>query len=146
MPSEWNCVRMILRSVFVCATAITLTATQAPAQTPESAKHADQATKPAPRYANMPDEAVPYGKFAKPYKEWFVTDDTLDYFGAARARDYKDLEESPSVSIGFLGPIENNYESPYGLAMLHGAQLAVEQANAKGGFHPAGSPPKLYEL
>ena len=29
-----------------------------------------------PRYANMPDEAVPYGKFAKPYKEWFVDRET----------------------------------------------------------------------
>jgi branched-chain amino acid transport system substrate-binding protein len=147
MPSNWKYTRMILLFVFVCAMAIVLAVPHAPAQTPDPAKSSDHAMKTAPRYANMPDEAVPYGKFAKPYKEWFVADDTLDYFGAARARDYKELEETPTVNIGFLGPIENNLESQYGLAMLRGAQLAVEQANGKGGFHPTGSSqPKFYEL
>jgi len=106
-----------------------------------------QAPKAAPRYANMPEEAVPYGKFAKPYKEWFVTEDTLEYNGAARLRDYKEIEEAKSVNIGFLGPIENNYESSYGLPMLHGAQLAIAEANARGGYRPTGSAQgKPYEL
>lgn len=100
-----------------------------------------------PRYANMPVEAVPFGRFARPYKEWYVTDDTLEYRGAARSRDYSDLAQQRSVNIGFLGPIENNPESPYGLAMLHGAQLAIEQANSRGGYHPAGSTQgQSYEL
>jgi branched-chain amino acid transport system substrate-binding protein len=90
---------------------------------------------------------VPFGKFAKPYKEWYVADDTLEYDGAARSRDYRDIVQQKSVNIGFLGPLENNPESPYGLAMLHGAQLAIEQANARGGYRPAGSTEgKPYEL
>jgi len=93
------------------------------------------------RYANMPEEAVPYRKFTKPYKEWFITEDTLAYNGAARERSGEELEKSDTVNIGFLGPIYNNPESPYGLAMLHGAQLAIEQANAKGGYRPAGAAP-----
>jgi branched-chain amino acid transport system substrate-binding protein len=108
------------------------------AQTPPEAS-AGQAAQTSPRYANMPVEAVPYGKFAKPYKEWFLTDDTLEYNGAARARDYREVAQQGSVNIGFLGPIENNPESPYGLAMLHGAQLAIAQANARGGYQPAAS-------
>jgi ABC-type branched-subunit amino acid transport system substrate-binding protein len=104
-------------------------------------------TQASPRYANMPVEAVPFGKFAKPYKEWYLTEDTLEYDGNARARDYRELEQEKSVNIGFLGPIENNPESPYGLAMLHGAQLAIEQANSRGGYRPAGSTEgKRYEL
>jgi len=91
------------------------------------------------RYANMPDEAVPFRKFTKPYKEWFITEDTLAYNGAARERTDEEMDKSPTVNIGFLGPIENNPESPYGLAMLHGAQLALEQANTKGGYRPAGA-------
>ena len=83
------------------------------------------------RYANMPVEAVPYGKFTKPYKEWFLADDTLAYNGAARDRVVKEIIHSKTVNIGFLGPIENNPESPYGLAMLHGAQLAIDEANAR---------------
>jgi ABC-type branched-subunit amino acid transport system substrate-binding protein len=45
------------------------------------------------------------------------------------------------VRIGFFGPIEHNPESIFGLRMLHGAQLAVEQANARGGY--GGKPFKL---
>ncbi len=107
-----------------------------------------QTPQPAPRYANMPDEAVPFGKFAKPYKEWFTSNDTLDYFGAARERDYREIEQTETVNIGFLGPVQdNNPESAYGVAMLHGARLAIEQANARGGYRPAGAQKaKLYEL
>ncbi len=86
------------------------------------------------RYANMPDEAVPYRRFTRPYKEWFIEPNTLEYNGPARDRPSGDLNQLPTVNIGFLGPIENNAESPYGLAMLHGAQLAVEEANARGGY------------
>ena len=45
------------------------------------------------------------------------------------------------MRIGFFGPIEHNPESVFGLRMLHGAQLAVEEANARGGY--GGKPFKL---
>lgn len=121
--------------------------TPANAQSPATSASNGQAEQTPPRYANMPEEAVPYRKFAKPYKEWFVADDTLEYNGAARARDYGELAEEKSVNIGFLGPIENNPEAPYGLAMLHGAQLAIEQVNARGGYRTTESTQgKPYEL
>src|SRR5271157_5593175 len=107
-----------------------------PSALPQSAEPQKPASE-APsthRYANMPDEAVPYGKFTKPYKEWYVDKDTLDYFGAARERVVPEIAASKTVNIGFLGPLENNYEAPYGQAMLHGAQLAIEEANARGGY------------
>jgi branched-chain amino acid transport system substrate-binding protein len=112
------------------------TAAQGQYQDPD--KSSAQAPATNQRYANMPEEAVPYRKFTKPYKEWFMADDTLAYNGAARERSVEEMEKSETVNIGFLGPIYNNPESPYGLAMLHGAQLAIEQANAKGGYHAAG--------
>lgn len=126
---------------------VTVTSNRTNAQTSTTAAADGTQAQTPPRYANMPVEAVPYGKFAKPYKEWYLTEDTLEYDGNARARDYKELAQENSVNIGFLGPIENNPESPYGLAMLHGAQLAIEQANARGGYQHAGSTPgKPYEL
>jgi len=122
-----------------------LLAVPAVAQTPENGQQPAQT--PAKRYANMPEEAVPYRNFTKPYKEWFVDPDTLAYNGAARDRVDEEMLDFPTVNIGFLGPIENNPESPYGLAMLHGAQLAVEEANARGGYKvPGGGPSKRYEL
>jgi branched-chain amino acid transport system substrate-binding protein len=113
----------------------------------EPATPAAQPPSTNQRYANMPEEAVPYRKFTKPYKEWYLSDDTLAYNGAARERDSTELTAAETVNIGFLGPIQNNPESLYGIAMLHGAQLALEQANAKGGYHPAGSPSaKQYQM
>ncbi len=117
----------------LCFISCALLASPAFAQSPEAQKPAT-AEPSTQRYANMPVEAVPYGKFTKPYKEWFLTDDTLAYNGAARERVIKEIVSSKTVNIGFLGPIENNPESPYGLAMLHGAQLAIDEANAKGGY------------
>jgi ABC-type branched-subunit amino acid transport system substrate-binding protein len=115
-------------------------------QSPEPQKPANE-TPSTQRYANMPDEAVPYGKFSKPYKEWYVDDGTLAYFGAARERVVQEIDTSKTVNIGFLGPLENNYEAPYGQAMLHGAQMALEEANARGGYGANGmSPGRPYAL
>lgn len=121
-------------------------ATIALPQSAEPQKPASEAP-PAPHYANMPDEAVPYGKFTKPYKEWYVDKDTLDYFGAARGRVVEEIDKSKTVNIGFLGPLENNYEARYGQAMLHGAQMAVDEANERGGYGASGmSSGKPYAL
>jgi ABC-type branched-subunit amino acid transport system substrate-binding protein len=86
------------------------------------------------RYANMPVEAVPYRRFTKPYYEWFVEKNTLEYVGAAQDRPDGDINKLSEVAIGFLGPLENNPESIFGIPMLHGAQLAIEEANARGGY------------
>ncbi|MDR3412314.1 MAG: ABC transporter substrate-binding protein [Formivibrio sp.] len=37
-----------------------------------------------------------------------------------------------TVNIGFLGPVESITDTSRGMAMLHGAQLAVDEANARG--------------
>jgi branched-chain amino acid transport system substrate-binding protein len=94
----------------------------------------DETVKPDTRYANMPDEAVPYRRFTKPYYDWFGREDTLQYHGAAGQQPSGDPSQLGEIAIGFMGPIENNPESIYGLPMLHGAQLAIEQANARGGY------------
>lgn len=86
------------------------------------------------RYGNMPDEAVPFRHFSKPYYEWFIQENTLEYNGAAAGREDGEVELLKEVAIGFLGPLENNPESVYGIPMLHGAQLALEDANARGGY------------
>ena len=89
---------------------------------------------PEKRYANMPVEAVPFRRFSKPYHEWFVTKDTVEYWGAASERPDGDLSKLNEVAIGFLGPLENNPESVFGIPTLHAAQMALEEANARGGY------------
>jgi len=51
------------------------------------------------------------------------------------------IQGSHRGANGFFGPIEDNSESVLGQRMLHGAQLAVEEANANGGY--GGRPFKL---
>jgi ABC-type branched-subunit amino acid transport system substrate-binding protein len=88
-------------------------------------------------YAGEPADMKPYAKFAAPYDLNYTRPNI--YVGAARdIPEPKDLNE---VRIGFFGPIEHNSESVLGLRMLHGAQLAVEEANARGGY--GGRPFKL---
>jgi branched-chain amino acid transport system substrate-binding protein len=137
------------RGIFfgACCAFFLLTEVPAHAQSPDAEKSGSQAPNTNQRYANMPEDAVPYRKFSKPYKEWYLSEDTLAYYGAARERDSAELARAETVRIGFLGPLENNPESPYGIAMLHGAELALEQANARGGYQIAGTTgAKLYEL
>jgi branched-chain amino acid transport system substrate-binding protein len=98
-----------------------------------------QKTQPQPPekiiYGNMPRDAVPYGRFRKAYKDWFIEPNTLEYNGAARSVPAPSLQKLSGINIGFLGPLgPDNPDSPYGIAMLHGAQLAIEDANADGGY------------
>jgi ABC-type branched-subunit amino acid transport system substrate-binding protein len=94
----------------------------------------DETVQPEGRYANMPDEAVPYRRFTKPYYDWFTREDTLEYHGAADLHANGNAAQLGEIAIGFMSPIENNPESVYGLPELHAAQLAIEQANARGGY------------
>ncbi len=102
------------------------------AQTAVTEKAAEAVTMP---YANMPPAAEPYGGFRKPYQQWLVEPNTLEYDGAARSEVDGDVAALKTIKLGFLGPLDAaNEDSPYGIAMLHGAQMAVEEANAKGGY------------
>ena len=78
---------------------------------------------------SLPDLS-PYAKFAAPYDLNYTHPNI--YSGAGR--DIPEPKNITEVRIGFLGPIEHNPESIFGLRMLHGAQLAVEEANARGGY------------
>ena len=88
-------------------------------------------------YAGEPGDLSPYSKFAAPYDLNYVHPNI--YTGAGR--DIPEPKDLTEVRIGFFGPIEHSPEQIFGLRMLHGAQLAVEEANARGGY--GGKPFKL---
>jgi branched-chain amino acid transport system substrate-binding protein len=81
-------------------------------------------------YAGEPADLSPYSKFAAPYDLNYVHPNI--YTGAGR--DIPEPKDLTEVRIGFFGPIEHSPEQVFGLRMLHGAQLAVEEANARGGY------------
>ncbi len=89
-------------------------------------------------YANTAEDVEPFSGVT-PYKEHFLKQ--MEYLGPGRAKpEPEDLE---SVKIGFIGPIMatvsvatggGRQEIPLGIQMMQGARLAVEQANARGGY------------
>ncbi len=81
-------------------------------------------------YANTPARITPYGSFQSPYVQFFA--EPLEYLGPGR--DKSVAEDLAEVRIGFLGPIEGSRDAPLGMRMLQGATLAIEEANAAGGF------------
>lgn len=99
-------------------------------------------------YGRTPDRYLPFGKFAKPYKQFFL--DPLEYHGYGR--NLPEPESVESVKIGFLGPIEPTVsiatggasnEEKLGKKMLQGATLAIEEANAAGGYRRGNVPYQL---
>jgi branched-chain amino acid transport system substrate-binding protein len=81
-------------------------------------------------YAGEPEDMSPFAKFAAPYSLDYIHPNI--YMGAGR--DIPEPKNLSEVRIGFIGPIANGPEQTLGLRMLHGAQLAVEEANARGGY------------
>jgi len=90
-------------------------------------------------YANTPEDMRPFSKFTVPYYENYQT--LIEYNGAARDVPTVKPEEVDEVRIGFLGPVENHPDQRLGQAMLHGAELAIEEANSRGAY--GGKPFKL---
>ncbi len=82
-------------------------------------------------YGRTPDEIIPYGRFQKAYK-WFFAD-PQPFLGPGREK------QAPTglktVRVGFLGPLEGSMIQDLGQHMLNGTTLAIEEANAKGGYH-----------
>jgi len=95
---------------------------------------AERSMKP---YAQEPEDMQPFSKFTEPYFQHYV--DLVEYNGAAR--DLPVSRDVSEVRIGFIGPLENHPEAALGKKMLNGAQMAIDEANAAGGY--GGKPFKL---
>lgn len=90
-------------------------------------------------YAGAPEDLRPFAKFTEPYYEHYS--DLVEYNGAARDLGDPELKDLPEIRIGFIGPLYGHPEEALGQRMLNGAQLAIDQANAAGGY--CGKPFKL---
>ncbi len=98
-------------------------------------------------YASSSSDVEPFGA-VKPFKEHFLVQ--MEYTGAGRATP--EPEDLTSVKIGFLGPIMPtvsvatggaSHEEALGIPMLRACRLAVEEANARGGYRQRGLPFEL---
>jgi ABC-type branched-subunit amino acid transport system substrate-binding protein len=83
-------------------------------------------------YANEPEDLRPFSRFTEPYYEHYTK--LTEYNGAASAVATPLPSDIAEVALGFLGPIQDHRDQALGRAMLNGAQMAVEEANARGGY------------
>jgi branched-chain amino acid transport system substrate-binding protein len=90
-------------------------------------------------YANTVHELAPF-RHVEPFMRHFLVQ--LEYTGPGRSKP--EPERIESVKLGFIGPIEatvsvatggKSHGEELGTKMLQGAQLAIEHANAAGGYH-----------
>jgi ABC-type branched-subunit amino acid transport system substrate-binding protein len=95
-------------------------------------------------YAKTSQDVEPFG-YVKPHKEHFLLQ--IEYTGAGRA--VAEPQHIDTVKIGFIGPIMStvsvatggkSHEESLGIKMLQGARLAIEQANARGGYRKRNIP------
>src|SRR5210317_1346876 len=82
------------------------------------------------KYGNTPEQLFPYNKFRQAYKYHFV--EPIEFYGSGREK--KPPAGLSEVRIGFLGPLTEDEMFVEGKNMLNGALLALEQANARGGY------------
>ena len=150
MKTEVRTLGVLAYAALVAAVLVPITSTVAVAQNAAPSSGSNPCTcgshppKPRPQrtitpYANEPKDLQPYSKFAEPYDHHYVQ--TNVYSGAARDIPDPNLKDLDEIRIGFLGPIDKNPDQVFGQRMLNGAQLAVDQANQRGGY--CGKPFKL---
>jgi len=91
---------------------------------------------PAPRslkpYTGAPDDLRPFSNYTPPYHEYYQ--DLVEYNGAARDIPDPDLKSLDEIRIGFLAPLYDHPDQVLGTRMLNGATMAIDEANAGGGY------------
>jgi len=91
---------------------------------------------PAPRslkpYTGAPEDLRPFSKYTPPYHEYYQ--DLVEYNGAARDIPDPDLKDLSEIRIGFLAPLYDHPDTVLGNRMLNGATMAIDEANAAGGY------------
>ncbi len=98
-------------------------------------------------YAWTPEDVAPFGG-VEPYRKHFL--EQMEYTGPGRA--VPEPAHLETVKLGFIGPITptvsvatggRSHEEVLGIKMLQGSKLAIEQANARGGYLRRGIPFEL---
>jgi ABC-type branched-subunit amino acid transport system substrate-binding protein len=83
-------------------------------------------------YTGAPEDLRPFTKFTTPYHEYYQ--DLIEYNGAARDIPDPDLKDLTEIRIGFLAPLYDHPDQVSGNRMLNGATMAIDEANANGGY------------
>ena len=83
-------------------------------------------------YAEAPEDLRPYSKFTTPYYELHHSRRVQQR--GARRPPIHNPSAITEVRIGFLGPVYDHPDHALGQKMLNGVDLAIDEANAAGGY------------
>ncbi len=98
----------------------------------QNAAAEERQEEPAPSsYGRAPDTVLPFGHFGQPYNRSFQT--KQEFLGTGR--DAKSDSVPERVRIGLLVPLGSAPDADLGRYSLEGVALALEEANAAGGYH-----------
>src|SRR5271169_6157253 len=125
-----------MRLVFVSLTvAVLACAAWAQAPVPCACGH-NPPGPPGPRslkpYTGAPEDLRPFSKYTTPYHEYYQ--DLVEYNGAARDVPDPNLKDLSEIRLGFLAPLYDHPDQVLGNRMLNGATMAIDEANASGGY------------
>jgi len=101
---------------------------------PPAKAQAQEDVEKQKQYAKTPEDLQPYRRFVKkPYKQFFISppDTPLQFLGPGREKLEPDVK---TVKIGIIAPLERTHEDYIGQSMLKGTQMAIDEANATGGY------------
>jgi branched-chain amino acid transport system substrate-binding protein len=96
-----------------------------------AASSAQDTAAPKQHYGDTPEELVPHRQAGEPYRRLFTEPPTFRGPGA----DLPEPKGLDAVRIGVLAPLTGE-DSAAGERMQNGIALAIDEANAAGGFRP----------
>ena len=133
MNSRLRIQLLALAGIPVCALWLAFGQNPQQVQKPGQNPAPEEKKKPEVIYGNTPEDLVPWSKFIdEPYKKYFVPSDSpIMFWGPGREKPEPDVQ---TVKIGLITPIMRSYETYIGRSVLRGMQMALDEANAAGGY------------
>ena len=120
--------RLTLPALIVVLGFVAVTSPASLAEQPTSEPDGEPATEAS--YGATPPEFVPYSGAEDPYRRFYLS--PQEYHGPGREAAL--TEAPPTVRIGLIAPLERTREEKAGQSLKRGVDLALEEANAGGGY------------
>jgi len=132
MSNLWKLRFLAVLALLTCGLLFALSQQQPPGK-PPGQKSSDEKKKGEVIYGNTPEDLKPFANYVKePYKNfWVPSDSPVMFWGPGRDKPEPEVE---TVKIGVIAPITRSYETYIGQSVLHGMEMALDDANADGGY------------
>lgn len=117
--------------VLICSMLLAFGQKQGSSQSQE--QKASDVKKEEVIYGNTPEDLKPWANYVKePYKKfWVPSDNPIEFWGPGRDKPEPVVD---TVKLGVIAPMQRSYETYIGQSVVKGMQLAIDEANAAGGY------------